>query len=367
MSERAQPRERVSGHVIRRPPCCPGPAPARALPPALRPPAASGVPTPGHLGGGLAARRRRLGRRVGVAGHGPGRRPVGPVAGGHRDEPRPGRGGAARRCRGRPSAPTRRADRRRGRSARRHPSSAACSPLTGTLRHRRPRGAGAGHRHGRRLLLPGLGRRRAHAAARRRTAGPRTVWRACFARSRNRPPARRSAGVLVAAFLPGASRCSARAPATSPRCCRCWAIRRLPGRGAEGRETSRRRPPAASSFEGFAYLFRTGWLFATLAFRDPPPSWSWVGPFEVLLPFAVLRPRRRRPGRPVRPRARGLRARRCGRRAAGLVAAAAPAVPDRDDAVWGIGPLPCRPRRRRPSWVMLTAVFALGVTDGGAR
>ena len=38
--------------------------------------------------------------------------------------------------------------------------------------------------------------------------------------------------------------------------------------------------------EGFAYLFRTGWLFATLAFATLYVL-VVMGPIEVLLPFAV--------------------------------------------------------------------------------
>jgi hypothetical protein len=38
--------------------------------------------------------------------------------------------------------------------------------------------------------------------------------------------------------------------------------------------------------EGFAYLFRTGWLFATLAFATLYVL-VVMGPIEVLLPFAI--------------------------------------------------------------------------------
>ena len=92
------------------------------------------------------------------------------------------------------------------------------------------------------------------------------------------------AGLLVAAFSPqvallgaGVAYLGAVAPLMAMR-----PVRPLTAEIRDAAEPSVRRQLA----EGFAYLFRTGWLFATLAFAILYVL-VVMGPIEVLLPFAV--------------------------------------------------------------------------------
>ena len=89
------------------------------------------------------------------------------------------------------------------------------------------------------------------------------------------------AGLLVAAFSPQVALLGAGVGTWSP-CCRCWRCARPAPTARRTTEPSVRRQLA----EGFAYLFRTGWLFATLAFATLYVL-VVMGPIEVLLPFAV--------------------------------------------------------------------------------
>ena len=93
------------------------------------------------------------------------------------------------------------------------------------------------------------------------------------------------AGLLVAAFSPqvallgaGVAYLGALLPLTAMR----PVTRPRRARARDASEPSVRRQLA----EGFAYLFRTGWLFATLAFAILYVL-VVMGPIEVLLPFAV--------------------------------------------------------------------------------
>jgi hypothetical protein len=86
--------------------------------------------------------------------------------------------------------------------------------------------------------------------------------------------------------------------------------------------------------EGFSDLFRTGWLFASLAFATLYVL-VLIGPIEVLLPFAVREPGRWR-SEQLRPRTGRIR-HRWGRRFHPLLylATAAP-LPDGDDPAVGV-------------------------------
>jgi MFS family permease len=102
-----------------------------------------------------------------------------------------------------------------------------------------------------------------------------------------RPLAQRAAGPALAGLLVGASGPGvallgagvAYLGALLP----LLAMRAVPAAAASG---GPRPSPASQLAEGFAYLFRTGWFFATLAFAILYVLLV-LGPIEVLLPFAV--------------------------------------------------------------------------------
>ncbi|WP_214367179.1 MFS transporter [Pseudonocardia sp. H11422] len=88
------------------------------------------------------------------------------------------------------------------------------------------------------------------------------------------------AGVLVGAFVPGVALLLA-AGIYAIALVALVAMRPLPVEAAEGGSSVLRELG-----EGFSYLFRTGWLFASLAFATVYVL-VIMGPIEVLLPFAV--------------------------------------------------------------------------------
>jgi MFS family permease len=88
------------------------------------------------------------------------------------------------------------------------------------------------------------------------------------------------AGVLVGAFLPGVSLLVAAGIYALA------LIALVAMRPVAVAVTGERSSVLADLAEGFSYLFRTGWLFATLAFATLYVL-VLVGPIEVLLPFAV--------------------------------------------------------------------------------
>jgi MFS family permease len=111
-------------------------------------------------------------------------------------------------------------------------------------------------------------------------------------------------------------------------------------------------PPVRRQFaEGFAYLLRTGWLFATLAFASLYVL-VVMGPIEVLLPFAVRD--------------------RVGAGPAGLsLVVSSRRLPRRYLTVmllcWGLGALPLLAfGLSTVLWVMVVASLVLGLTDAAA-
>jgi MFS family permease len=88
------------------------------------------------------------------------------------------------------------------------------------------------------------------------------------------------AGVLVGAFVPGISLLLA-AGIYALALIALFAMRTAPVAPMEAGNSV-----LADLAEGFRYLFRTGWLFATLAFATLYVL-VLIGPIEVLLPFAV--------------------------------------------------------------------------------
>jgi MFS family permease len=88
------------------------------------------------------------------------------------------------------------------------------------------------------------------------------------------------AGLVVGAFAPGVALLGAAALYVVALLA-LLAMRTLPVPAATGG-----RSVSHDLREGFAYLFRTGWLFATLAFAILAVL-LLIGPLEVLLPFAV--------------------------------------------------------------------------------
>jgi len=132
-------------------------------------------------------------------------------------------------------------------------------------------------------------------------------------------------------------------------------------RSAPGAEPSVRRQLA----EGFAYLFRTGWLFATLAFATLYVL-VVMGPFEVLLPFAI----RDRVGAGPGALSLVLAAYGVGSAAGALLVSSA-RLPRRYLTVmllcWGLGALPLAAFGLSTLlWVMVVASLVLGVTDAAA-
>jgi predicted MFS family arabinose efflux permease len=117
--------------------------------------------------------------------------------------------------------------------------------------------------------------------------------------------------------------------------------------------------------EGFAYLFRTGWLFATLAFAVLYVL-VVIGPIEVLLPFAV----RDRTGGGPASYSLVLAAYGAGS-ALGALAVSSLRLPRRYLTVmllcWGVGALPMVAFGLATAlWVMVAASLTVGFTDAAA-
>jgi len=170
------------------------------------------------------------------------------------------------------------------------------------------------------------------------------------------------AGVLVAAFSPQVALIGAGvgyAAALLP----LMAMRPVarPRAGGNDEHPSVRRQLA----EGFTYLFRTGWLFATLAFATLYVL-VVMGPFEVLLPFAI----RDRVGAGPGALSLVLAAYGVGSAAGALLVATA-RLPRRYLTVmllcWGLGALPIAAfGLSTVLWVMVVASFVVGITDAAA-
>jgi MFS family permease len=181
-----------------------------------------------------------------------------------------------------------------------------------------------------------------------------------------RPLAQRAAGPALAGLLVGASGPGvallgagvAYLGALLP----LLAMRAVPAAAASG---GPRPSPASQLAEGFAYLFRTGWFFATLAFAILYVLLV-LGPIEVLLPFAV----RDRAGGGPAGLSLVLAAYGVGS-AAGAVLVSSLRLPRRYLTVmllcWGLGALPLVAfGLSTVLWVMAAASFAVGVTDAAA-
>lgn len=117
--------------------------------------------------------------------------------------------------------------------------------------------------------------------------------------------------------------------------------------------------------EGFAYLFRTAWLFATLAFASLYVL-VVMGPIEVLLPFAI----RDQVGAGPAALSLVLAAYGVGSAAGALLVASA-RLPRRYLTVmllcWGLGALPMAAFGLSTMlWVMVVASLVVGVTDAAA-
>ena len=189
------------------------------------------------------------------------------------------------------------------------------------------------------------------------------------------------AGVLVGAFIPGAGLLAAAVGYALALLPLLW-IRIAPpggtvadlsghptgtdpaGSGAP-REEETRRSVLADLREGFAYLLRTGWLSASLAFALLYVLLI-IGPIEVLLPFAV---RDRADGGPggyaVVLAAYGVGG------ALGSIAVASRRLPRRYLTtmllLWGAGALPLMALGLTTRiWLMATAAFLVGATGAGA-
>ena len=171
------------------------------------------------------------------------------------------------------------------------------------------------------------------------------------------------AGLLVAAFSPQVALLGAGVAylgALLP----LMAMRPVPRPTAATRdaaEPSVRRQLA----EGFAYLFRTGWLFATLAFAILYVL-VVMGPIEVLLPFAV----RDRVGAGPAALSLVLAAYGVGC-AVGALLVSSTRLPRRYLTVmllcWGLGALPMLAFGLSTLlWVMVVASLGVGLTDAAA-
>ncbi|MCO1654952.1 MFS transporter [Pseudonocardia humida] len=117
--------------------------------------------------------------------------------------------------------------------------------------------------------------------------------------------------------------------------------------------------------EGFSYLLRTGWLFATLAFATVYVLLV-IGPIEVLLPFAV----RDQAGGGPSEFALVIAGYGVGG-AVGSIAVASMRLPRRYQTVmllcWGAGALPLAVIGVTDRiWLMVAASFVVGVTDAAA-
>jgi MFS family permease len=180
-----------------------------------------------------------------------------------------------------------------------------------------------------------------------------------------RPLAQRAAGpafagVLVAAFSPGVALLGA-GVAYLAALLPLLAMRPISARVPDGPVSSVWRQLA----EGFAYLFRTGWLFATLAFAILYVL-VVIGPFEVLLPFAV----RDQVGAGPAGLSLVLAAYGIGS-ALGALLVSSLRLPRRYLTVmllcWGLGALPLATfGLSTVLWAMVVASFAIGLTDATA-
>lgn len=169
------------------------------------------------------------------------------------------------------------------------------------------------------------------------------------------------AGLLVGALAPGAgllAACLAYAAALVP-----LLVLRV-GSASTGLEGGR-RTMVADLREGFGYLLRTGWLFASLAFAMLY-ALVVVGPVEVLVPFAV----RDLAGGGPSAYALVLAAYGIGG-AVGSLVVASRRMPRRYLTVmlttWGFGALPLAVLGTTDALaLMAVAMFSVGVTTGGA-
>ncbi|ODV07020.1 MAG: MFS transporter [Pseudonocardia sp. SCN 73-27] len=176
------------------------------------------------------------------------------------------------------------------------------------------------------------------------------------------------AGLVVGALFPAAGLlaatigfCLALPPLLAMR--RTPAIDRTPPGDPVG--TDGRPSVLADVREGFAYLLRTGWLFATLAFSSLYVL-VVIGPIEVLLPFAV----RDQTGGGPSEYALVLGAFGIGS-AVGSIATSSIRLPRRYLTVmilaWGIGGVPLAfIGLTNLLLVMVVIAFAVGVTSAGA-
>lgn len=176
------------------------------------------------------------------------------------------------------------------------------------------------------------------------------------------------AGLVVGALFPAAGLlaaaigfCLALPPLLAMR--RTPAIDRTPP--SDPPSTDGRPSVLADVREGFAYLLRTGWLFATLAFSSLYVL-VVIGPIEVLLPFAV----RDQTGGGPSEYALVLGAFGIGS-AVGSIATSSIRLPRRYLTVmilaWGIGGVPLAfIGLTNLLWVMVAIAFAVGVTSAGA-
>lgn len=167
------------------------------------------------------------------------------------------------------------------------------------------------------------------------------------------------AGLIVGAFAPGIALLGA-AALYAVALLTLLAMRTLPvPAAAEGRSVFQ------DLREGFAYLFRTGWLFATLAFATLYVL-LLIGPMEVLLPFAV----RDQTGSGASGFALALGAFGVGG-AIGSVATSSLRMPRRYLTVmlllWGVGAVPLAVIGVTDQlWVMAVAGFVVGFTGAAA-
>lgn len=186
------------------------------------------------------------------------------------------------------------------------------------------------------------------------------------------------AGLVVGALVPAAGLlaaaigfCLALPPLLAMR--RTPVVDRSPADGSDAPDgtdgpggTDVARPSVLADVrEGFAYLLRTGWLFATLAFSSLYVL-VVIGPIEVLLPFAV----RDQTGGGPSDYALVLGAFGIGS-AVGSIATSSVRLPRRYLTVmilaWGIGGVPLAFIGLTDLlWVMVVIAFVVGVTSAGA-
>jgi MFS family permease len=165
-----------------------------------------------------------------------------------------------------------------------------------------------------------------------------------------------AAGVLVAAFAPGVALLAA-GVANLLALVPLLAMRPVPMVGQAGSDGSVLRQLG----EGFACLFRTGWLFATVAFASLYVL-VVLGPVEVLLPFAVQNLGAGPEGFSLVLASYGVGC------ALGALAVSSLRLPRRYLTVmllcWGLGALPLMAFGLATAlWMMLVAGLVVGLTD----